>query len=65
MKGSGRFSLGVCHADDGQGNTDLSLLARPLLNSVEKDRTVWHDDRVAKELKFLTVKSHPILLGEA
>jgi hypothetical protein len=65
MKGSGRLSLRVCHAHDGQGNTDLSLLARPLLNSVEKDRTVWHDDRVAKELKFLTVKSHLILLGEA
>ena len=65
MKGSGRFSLGVCDVDDGQGNADLSLLVRSLLNGVEKDRTVWHDDGVAKELKFLTVEPHLILLGEA
>jgi hypothetical protein len=65
LKRSGRFSLGVCDVDDGQRNTDLPLLVRSLLDGIEKDRTVWHDDRVAQELKFLTVESHLILLGEA
>ena len=64
MKGSASSSLGVCDVDDGQGNTDLSLLVRSLLNGVEKDRTVCHDDGVAKELKFLTVQPHLILLSE-
>jgi hypothetical protein len=36
-----------------------------LLKGVEKDRAVGQDDGVAKELKFLAVEPHLVLLGEA
>ena len=59
------FWLSVRHVDDGQRNTDLPCLVRSLLQGVQKDRTVGHDDWVTKELKFLAVESHLVLLGKA